>query len=61
VAEDAGIESRRKKIFGLKKYLNSSFLDADPDPGSGILALDPGWKNSDPGSGINWTKNYLYV
>ncbi len=26
----------------------------DPDPGSGIfLTLDPGWKHSDPGSGIN--------
>jgi hypothetical protein len=25
------------------------FFDADPDPGSEIfLALDPGWKNSDP-------------
>jgi hypothetical protein len=30
------------------------FFDEDPDPGSGIfLALDPRWKNSDPGSGIN--------
>ncbi len=27
---------------------------ADLDPGSGIfLTLDPGWKDSDPGSGIN--------
>ncbi len=27
------------------------FFDADRDPGSGIfLTLDPGWKNSDPGS-----------
>jgi hypothetical protein len=26
------------------------FVDADPDPGSGIiLAQDPRWKNSDPG------------
>jgi hypothetical protein len=30
------------------------FFDADPDPGFGILStLDPGWKNSDPESGIN--------
>jgi hypothetical protein len=27
------------------------FFDADQDPGPGIS--DPGWKNSDPGSGIN--------
>ncbi len=28
--------------------------DVDPDPRSGIfLTLDPGWKNSDPGSDIN--------
>jgi hypothetical protein len=26
--------------------------DADPGPGI-FLTLDPGWKNSDPGSGIN--------
>jgi hypothetical protein len=24
-------------------------FDADPDPGSGILTLNPGWKNPDPG------------
>jgi hypothetical protein len=36
-------------VFIVKKYLNS-FVDADPDPGSGILlTMDPGWKNSDPG------------
>jgi hypothetical protein len=30
------------------------FFDADLDLASGIfLNLDPGWKNSDPGSGIN--------
>jgi hypothetical protein len=30
------------------------FFDADPDPGSGIsLTLNPGWKNSNRGSGIN--------
>jgi hypothetical protein len=30
------------------------FFHADPDPKSGILFnLDPGWKNSDPGSEIN--------
>jgi hypothetical protein len=30
------------------------FFAANPDPGSGIfLTLDPGWKESDPGSGIN--------
>jgi hypothetical protein len=28
------------------------FFDADADPGI-FLTLDPGWKNSDPGSGIN--------
>ncbi len=29
-------------------------LDADPDPGTGTLStVDPGWKKSDPGSGIN--------
>jgi hypothetical protein len=39
------------------------FFDADADPGSGIfLTLDPGWKNFNPGTGINipdpqhWTK-----
>jgi hypothetical protein len=27
------------------------FFDADPDPGSGNFStLDPGWKNSNPGS-----------
>ncbi len=32
----------------------NSFKGTDPDPGSGILlTLDPGWKNSDPGSSIN--------
>ncbi len=31
-----------------------TFFDADPDPGFEIfLTLEPGWKNSDPGSGIN--------
>ncbi len=31
------------------------FFDADADPGSGIIkTLDPEWKNSDPGSGINF-------
>jgi hypothetical protein len=30
------------------------FFDADPDPGSGFFVIPvPGWKNSDPGSGIN--------
>ncbi len=30
------------------------FFDTDPDQGSGIfLTLDPGWKSSYPGSGIN--------
>jgi hypothetical protein len=39
-------------IFGLKIwYLNALF---GADPGSGIfLTRDPGWENSDPGSGIN--------
>jgi hypothetical protein len=36
----------------LEKILE--FFDADTDPGSVIfLTLGPGWKNSDPGSGIN--------
>jgi hypothetical protein len=40
-------------IFWVKIF---KFFDADPDPGSGVfLTLDPGWKNSDPGSGINIT------
>jgi hypothetical protein len=41
-----------EKVFWVKKYFNSP---ADPDLGSGIfLTLDPGWKNSDPGSRINF-------
>jgi hypothetical protein len=36
-------------IFGLKIL---KFFGADSDPGI-FLTLDPGWKNSDPGSGIN--------
>jgi hypothetical protein len=36
-------------FYGLKIH---KFIDADP--GSGIFStLDPGWKNSDPGSGMN--------
>jgi hypothetical protein len=38
-----------ESIFGVKmlKFFNA-------DPGSGIfLTVDPGWKNSDPGFGIN--------
>jgi hypothetical protein len=43
------ISESLKTIFWVKKILK--FFDADP--GSGIfLTLDPGWKNSDPGSGI---------
>ncbi len=42
---------QNKLFFGLKIL---KFFDADPDPRSGILLTrDPGWKNSDPGSGIN--------
>jgi hypothetical protein len=42
-----------KQFLGLQI---PKLLDADPNPnpGSGIfLTLDPGWKNSDTGSGIN--------
>jgi hypothetical protein len=50
-------------IFCVKIH---NFFDADPDPGSGIfLTVDPGWKNSDPGSGINISNpqhtGYSYV
>jgi hypothetical protein len=48
-------------VFGLKLL---TFFDVDP--GSGIfLTLDPGWRNSDPGSGIDnpdlqhWRLPYL--
>jgi hypothetical protein len=44
----------RNSFFGLK-ILTCKFFDADSDPGSGIFLTwiqDPGWKNSDPGSGI---------
>jgi hypothetical protein len=44
--------SRAYKQFLRLKILK--FFDADSDPGSEIfLTLDPGWKNSDLGSGIN--------
>jgi hypothetical protein len=46
---------------------NDEFFAADPNSGSGIfLTVDPGWKNSDPGSGKNildpqhWS-NVLYA
>jgi hypothetical protein len=40
-----------KQFFGLKI---PTFFYADLDPGSGnFFTPDPGWKNSDPGSGIN--------
>ncbi len=45
-------ESLETKLFGLKIF---KFSDADLDPGSGIFLTwirDPGWKNSNPGSGI---------
>ncbi len=55
--QDAGWTSRiilsraLKQFFGLKIL---KFCDAHPDPGSRIfLTRDPGWKNSDLGSGIN--------
>jgi hypothetical protein len=45
------ISESLKTIFGLKIL---KFFNADPYPGSGIfLTLNPGWKNSDPLSGIN--------
>jgi hypothetical protein len=38
-------------VLGLEIF---KFFYADPDPGFGIfLTLDPEWKDSDPGSGIN--------
>ncbi len=40
---------RLRNSFSGLKYLK--FFDADPDPGPRIQ--DPGWKNSDPGSGKN--------
>jgi hypothetical protein len=42
---------RLETVFRVKIL---KFFDEDPDPGSGIFfTLDPGWKISDPGSGIN--------
>ncbi len=42
---------RTYRFVGLKIL---KFFVADPDPRSGIVfTMDPGWKNSDPGSGIN--------
>jgi hypothetical protein len=41
-------------VFRAEKILKFFDQHAEPDPGSGILlTLDPGWKNSDPGSWIN--------
>jgi hypothetical protein len=41
----------QKQFFGLKIL---KFFDADPDAGFGIfLTMDPGYKYSDLGSGIN--------
>jgi hypothetical protein len=43
------ISESLETIFWVK---NNKFFDTDPDPGFKIfLTLDPGWKNSDPGSG----------
>jgi hypothetical protein len=45
-------ESLETNFWVKKKILK--FFHADPDRGSGIfLTLDPGWKISDPGFGIN--------
>jgi hypothetical protein len=45
------ISESLETIFLVK---NTSFFDADADLGSEIfLILDPEWKNSDSGSGIN--------
>jgi hypothetical protein len=47
------ISESLETIFLVKNTL-MYFFDADPDPGSEIFeTLDPGWKNSNPGSGIN--------
>ncbi len=48
-------------IFQLKIF---KFFDADLDPGSAIFLTwirDPGWKNSDPGSGINITDPFTFI
>jgi hypothetical protein len=41
------------------KAVTGSSSDADPDSGSGdFLPLDPGWKKSESGSGMNIPDNF---